>query len=36
MERTFAPSGAPSGEVVFRFRLEPARDARKASAPLGL
>ena len=36
MERTFDPSGAPNGEVVFGFRLEPAPVARKAPDPLHL
>ena len=34
IERTFVPSGAPAGEVAFRFRLEaaPARSAAPAQA----
>ena len=32
LERTFAPGGAPTGDVAFRFRLEPIRVTRASSS----
>jgi uncharacterized protein with NRDE domain len=32
LERTFAPGGAPTGDVAFRFRLEPIRVTRTSSS----